>query len=73
MRIAIAAIGTRGDVQPMIALGRGLACAGHEVTMIAGSNFADWVAGHGLRFVPSLDMEVLMASESGYRTRRTSI
>ena len=65
MRILIAALGTRGDVQPMIALGRGLKSAGHDITMIAGTNFAEWVAGHGLRFVPSVDIEALMSSEQG--------
>ena len=64
-RITLAAVGTRGDVQPMIALGRGLKAAGNDVTMIAGSNFAAWIAGHGLRFVPTVDMEALMSSEKG--------
>jgi UDP:flavonoid glycosyltransferase YjiC (YdhE family) len=65
LRITIAALGTRGDVQPLIALGQGLRSAGHDVTMIAGSNFAGWVARHELRFVPSVDIEALMASEKG--------
>jgi sterol 3beta-glucosyltransferase len=65
MRITVAALGTRGDVQPMIALGKGLQSAGHDVTMMAGSNFEDWVTGHGLRFVPSVDMEAVMASDRG--------
>jgi UDP:flavonoid glycosyltransferase YjiC (YdhE family) len=65
MRVTIAAIGTRGDVQPMIALGKGLKAAGHDVAMIAGSNFGPWVSGHGLRFVPTVDMEALMSSEKG--------
>lgn len=63
MRIALVGLGTRGDVQPMIALGKGLQAAGHEVVLIAGSNFADWVASHGLAFRPSIDMEALMNSD----------
>lgn len=63
MRIALLALGTRGDVQPMIALSKGLQSVGHEVVLIAGSNFADWVASHGLAFRPSIDMEALMNSE----------
>jgi UDP:flavonoid glycosyltransferase YjiC (YdhE family) len=65
MRITIVALGTRGDVQPMIALGKGLAAAGHQIRMIAGRNFADWVRSHGLDFVGSVDMEAVMSSEKG--------
>lgn len=65
MRITMVALGTRGDVQPMIALGKGLSASGHDVSMIAGSNFASWVAAHRLHFIPSVDMEALMSSEKG--------
>jgi len=33
MNVAILTLGSRGDVQPYVALGRGLAAAGHEVTV----------------------------------------
>ena len=33
MKICILTFGTRGDVQPYVALGRGLKAAGHEVTI----------------------------------------
>ena len=33
MRITIFALGTRGDVQPYIALGLGLQAAGHQVKL----------------------------------------
>jgi sterol 3beta-glucosyltransferase len=33
VKICILTIGTRGDVQPYIALGLGLKVAGHEVTI----------------------------------------
>jgi sterol 3beta-glucosyltransferase len=65
MHITVVALGTRGDVQPMIALSKGLHSAGHQVTVIAGANFEDWITGHGLKFVPSVDMETLMNSEQG--------
>ncbi len=41
MRIVLIALGTRGDVQPMLALGQGLQAAGHQVRIIAGSNFEE--------------------------------
>jgi UDP:flavonoid glycosyltransferase YjiC (YdhE family) len=65
MRISIAALGTRGDVQPLLALGLGLRAAGHAVTLLAGANFERWVTGHGLGFAAFADMEALMSSEDG--------
>lgn len=44
MRIAIIASGSRGDVQPYIALGNGLADAGHIVKIITRDGIANAVA-----------------------------
>ncbi len=63
--ITVAALGSRGDVQPVLALCLGLRAAGHTVTVVAGSNFADWIAAHGLRAVPAVDIEAVMNSERG--------
>lgn len=52
MRLVIATAGSRGDVQPYIALGLGLQAAGHEVTLTAGAEYASFVAEHGLAFAP---------------------
>jgi sterol 3beta-glucosyltransferase len=65
MRITMAALGTRGDVQPMIALGKGLQAAGHTIRVIAGENFANWVQSYGFEFIGTVDMEALMTSENG--------
>ncbi len=35
MRIALATVGTTGDVVPFVALGRGLTAAGHDVTAVS--------------------------------------
>ncbi|WP_427017411.1 glycosyltransferase [Pseudarthrobacter sp. P1] len=43
-------LGTRGDVQPFIALARGLLAAGHEVVLAAPQRFAGFAAGHGVPF-----------------------
>ncbi len=48
MRIAIVALGSRGDVQPYIALGQGLGDAGHRVRLITHENFAALAATYGL-------------------------
>jgi sterol 3beta-glucosyltransferase len=52
MQIAIIAMGTRGDVQPYIALGKGLTAAGHFVRLITHQNFERLVRSHGLEFYP---------------------
>jgi UDP:flavonoid glycosyltransferase YjiC (YdhE family) len=65
MHITILAIGSRGDVQPLLALGLGLKEAGHEVEIMAGINFQDWVKSHGFGFIPTIDMEAVMKSEKG--------
>ena len=52
MRYGIIAIGSRGDVQPFIALALGLEDAGHEATVIAPENFKRLVEGYGARFFP---------------------
>jgi sterol 3beta-glucosyltransferase len=50
MKICILTIGTRGDVQPYIALGLGLKAAGHEVTISTLAEFQPLVFQHGLLY-----------------------
>lgn len=52
MQIAIIAMGSRGDIQPYIALGKGLKAAGHLVRLITHENFEGLVCSHGLAFCP---------------------
>jgi UDP:flavonoid glycosyltransferase YjiC (YdhE family) len=52
MRIAIIALGSQGDVQPYVALGKGLKAAGHFVRLLSHENFAGLVNSHGLEFCP---------------------
>jgi UDP:flavonoid glycosyltransferase YjiC (YdhE family) len=52
MRIAIIAPGSRGDVQPYIALGKGLQEAGHTVRLVTHLDFESLVNTHGLEFWP---------------------
>lgn len=51
MRVAIFTVGTRGDVQPLVALALVLQSAGHDVTLCANENFKGWVEQHGIRFM----------------------
>ena len=50
MRIVITTAGSRGDVQPCVALGLGLKQAGHEVTVASWAAFQGLVEGRGLAF-----------------------
>jgi len=52
MKITILTYGSRGDVQPFIALALGLQKNGHQVKLAAPHRFADFVAAHGIPFVP---------------------
>ncbi|MBN1965237.1 MAG: glycosyltransferase family 1 protein [Anaerolineae bacterium] len=51
-RLTILAIGSRGDVQPYVALGIGLQRAGYAVTLVAGDDFEPFITGYGLGFHP---------------------
>ncbi len=52
MRIAILALGSRGDVQPFIALGLGLQAAGHTIRLAAAEDYGKLVRAYGLPFAP---------------------
>lgn len=48
MRVLMVAWGSRGDVQPYLALGRGLERAGYRVTVAAATDFEPLVSAAGL-------------------------
>ena len=52
MRITILALGSRGDVQPYIPLGKGLQSAGHSVRIATFKAFSPLVLTAGLDFFP---------------------
>jgi sterol 3beta-glucosyltransferase len=66
MKIAILTSGTRGDVQPYVALGKALQARGHDVILACPDNFAAWVEGHGLEFRSiGVDMQTFLQSPVG--------
>jgi len=66
MKISIVAVGTRGDVQPLVALALGLKAAGFDVRVITHSNFRGLVEGLNLTYFPiSLDMEQVLHTDEG--------
>jgi sterol 3beta-glucosyltransferase len=61
MRIVIPTIGSRGDVQPYLALAGGLQAAGHNVTVMTHPSMRPLVSAHGLTFQsmgPDIDIGV---------------
>ncbi len=66
MNITMLAFGTRGDVQPAIALGKALKAKGHCVRLAASANFKNWIEGHSLEATASsVDIQAVMDSEGG--------
>jgi sterol 3beta-glucosyltransferase len=48
MRIVVIAPGSRGDIQPYVALGKGLRGSGHEVQVVTNAEFESLVRSYGL-------------------------
>ena len=72
MKITIFAAGSRGDIQPCVALGRGLKKAGYRVHLAAPADFADFVRKHGMGFYPLRgDVQKIMASDTGRQFMET--
>ncbi len=66
MLIVILAVGTRGDVQPAIALGLGLWARGFRVRLFVGAEFGAWVASYGLEVATaSFTIREMMESRIG--------
>ena len=53
MKVIIICLGTRGDVEPLLALGKALLARGHAVTLCGPDNCEQWVRDeHGVAFAP---------------------
>lgn len=66
MRITILTIGSRGDVQPYVALGQGLQAAGYQVRLAAHDNFETFVRDRGLTFFSiAADPRGILEGEAG--------
>jgi sterol 3beta-glucosyltransferase len=68
MRIAVLSLGSRDDVQPLIALGAALGKRGHDVRLITHANFAALAAGRGITFEGVAgDFQTVLSCEDGQR------
>ncbi|XP_019264597.1 PREDICTED: sterol 3-beta-glucosyltransferase UGT80B1 isoform X2 [Nicotiana attenuata] len=52
LKIAVLVVGTRGDVQPFLAMAKRLQAFGHRVRLATHSNFRDFVKSAGVEFYP---------------------
>lgn len=52
MNIVVVTVGSRGDVQPYLALSLGLQRAGHAVTLATHGVYQEWITGYGVGFAP---------------------
>lgn len=69
MKVLVITHGSRGDVQPFVALGRGLIEAGHEVLLAAPDGWADLAARHGVPFVGVFDVMARLNNASVFRAQ----
>jgi UDP:flavonoid glycosyltransferase YjiC (YdhE family) len=52
MKILISTLGSRGDIQPYLALAVGLQQAGHCVRLAAPHSFRKWIQSYGVAVYP---------------------
>jgi len=72
LKITIFAAGSRGDIQPCVALGKDLQQAGYQVCLAVPENFADFIQEHDLGFYPLHgDVQQIMASDTGQNFMET--
>lgn len=68
MKIAVITSGSRGDIQPFLALSMGLKEAGHEVRLVTHQPFQNWIEENGITFFPlNGDPKDLLGTEEGQR------
>jgi len=74
MRICILTLGSRGDVQPYLALARGLDAAGHRTTICGTPAFRPFVESYGLEFASfdTGDPQALLRSPEGQAVFRSA-
>ncbi|MFN8530658.1 MAG: glycosyltransferase [Anaerolineae bacterium] len=66
MRVLLFAFGSRGDVQPFVALAKGLQRAGYEVALAAGVNYGAWIQSEGVAFEAlPFDIQAMVNSDVG--------
>jgi UDP:flavonoid glycosyltransferase YjiC (YdhE family) len=66
MKITVFAAGSRGDIQPCVALSLGMQQAGYQVRLAAPADFADFIQQHKVEFFPLHgEIQQIMAGNTG--------
>jgi len=72
MKITIFAAGSQGDIQPCVALSKGLQQARYSLRLAAPENFAGFAQAHHVNFYPLRgDVQQVMASDTGRKFMET--
>lgn len=73
MKVTIIAAGSRGDVQPFVALGLGLKKTGHQVKICTHSSFESVITQHGLDYgFMNDEMSRFLVSDHGHEVIESS-
>lgn len=74
LKISILTLGTRGDVQPYLSLGKAFRQRGHQVTLCTDRNFQSMAKSYGIDFLPiEADFQAFLSSEAGKKTIKMSL
>ncbi len=66
MKLAIFTLGTRGDVQPYVALAKRAIQKGHQAVICTGKSFQGFIEGHGIEFFETeSDLMAMLQTEEG--------
>jgi sterol 3beta-glucosyltransferase len=69
MKINILTVGSRGDIQPYLALGVGLQAAGYDVRLTTHTTFEALITQYGLEFFPiGGNVQAIVQGEAGQNT-----
>ncbi|MCF8210886.1 MAG: glycosyltransferase [Rhodoferax sp.] len=72
LKVLLATVGSRGDVQPMLALAQSLTEFGHIPTLAAPIDFESWITKQGFRFAPlGLDVQAYLSQNQNILTGNT--
>ena len=74
MRVCILTVGSRGDVQPYVALARSLERAGHRTAVCASPAYRSFIESYGVEYacVDTGDPQVLLRSPEGQAIFRST-
>lgn len=74
MHITLVTWGSRGDIQPFVALGKRILAADHQVRILASKDFKEFITERGIDFAPlSLDFRALFADEGSLSIIREGV